>query len=290
MKSFITAIACLVSISLFAQEEDPLGWNRSGKISFQINQVSLTNWNAGGQNSLSAVSGFEYGIGRKTETSTWDNTLRLAYGVQKLGDGKIQKIDDQIDILSQYSQDLKGNWKYSGLLNFKTQFTDGFNYPDDSTVISTAMAPGYLIASAGFEYKLGKKFRALISPVTGKATFVLDDTLSANGAFGVDTGSTLRVELGAFIKASCQLPIMENVMLKSRADLFSNYLENPQNIDVNWETSVDMKVNSFLTVSVSTHLIYDHDIQIAYDDEDPTKTGPRVQFKEVLGVGLLYKF
>ena len=119
---------------------------------------------------------------------------------------------------------------------------------------------------------------------------VLDTALSNDGAFGLDTGATTRIELGAFLKASFKKDIMENVNLETKLDLFSNYLENPQNIDVNWETYINMKVNSFLTVSVMTHLIYDHDIMIAYDDSDPSLEGPRTQFKEVLGVGVTYKF
>lgn len=289
MKKILLAIAIVPSL-LWAQDEEPLGWTREGKVSFQVNQVTLHNWNAGGQNSVSAVGRFSYNFGYKTETANWDNSLKLAYGLQKLGKDELQKIDDQIDFLSQVNRDLKGKWKYSGLLNFKTQFTEGYNYPNDSVPISNALAPAYLIASAGFEYKPNKHFRLMLSPLTGKLTMVLDTALSNDGAFGLDTGATTRIELGAFLKASFKKDIMENVNLETKLDLFSNYLENPQNIDVNWETYINMKVNSFLTVSVMTHLIYDHDIMIAYDDSDPSLEGPRTQFKEVLGVGVTYKF
>jgi len=79
----------------------------------------------------------------------------------------------------------------------------------------------------------------------------------------------------------------------STVDLFSNYLHNPQNIDVNWQVLINMKVNKFLSASITTHIIYDDDIMIPLDRNEDGITegkGPRTQFKEVLGVGLSYKF
>ena len=81
---------------------------------------------------------------------------------------------------------------------------------------------------------------------------------------------------------------MENVVFQTKLDLFSNYLNKPQNIDVSWETLLSMKVNKFISATLSTHLLYDDDIKIAVDTDDDgvtDKTGPRIQFKEVLAVG-----
>ena len=80
---------------------------------------------------------------------------------------------------------------------------------------------------------------------------------------------------------------------QSKLDLFSNYLDKPQNIDVNWENLIDLKVNRLISVSIFTHLVYDDDIDIITDDSatgNPVNKGPRVQFKETLGVGLAFKF
>jgi len=87
--------------------------------------------------------------------------------------------------------------------------------------------------------------------------------------------------------------LMENVKLTTKADFFANYLQNAGNIDVNWETLIAMKINKFLTASLSTHLIYDDDINIAVDRNDDginDGNGPRIQFKEVLSLGLSYQF
>ncbi len=287
MKKLLVFLLAIPFLS-FGQDEN--GWSRQGSAGLQFTQVTLVNWNAGGQNSLAGVSSFNYSVNYQDSTSAWTNALELAYGLQKQGEGAVIKIDDKIDFASQYNHDFYNDWKYAGLLNFRTQFTDGFNYPNDSVKISTALAPAYLIASAGFEYKPNKNFGLMISPLTGKLTLVTDTFLSNQGAFGVEAGETSRMELGAFIKARYKVSLMENVSLEARADLFSNYLNNPENIDINAEARVNMKVNDFITVTLHAHTIYDDDIMIAYDDADPSKTGPRLQYKQVVGLGLLYKF
>jgi hypothetical protein len=78
------------------------------------------------------------------------------------------------------------------------------------------------------------------------------------------------------------------VTLKSTLGLFTNYLENPQNVDVDWKMSINMKINDYLSANLNTHLIYDDDIKTSDDEGNPR--GAKVQFKEVFGVGITYKF
>ncbi len=75
--------------------------------------------------------------------------------------------------------------------------------------------------------------------------------------------------------------------------LFNNYLVKPENLDVNWELLVVVKVNKFLSVNINTHLYYDHDVKISVDDENDgnlDNSEPRVQFKELLGIGFVFNF
>ncbi|MDP2424004.1 MAG: hypothetical protein U1C46_08045 [Bacteroidales bacterium] len=81
--------------------------------------------------------------------------------------------------------------------------------------------------------------------------------------------------------------LAENITIQTKIDLFSNDLNKPQNVDVSWEALLLMKATEFITLSLTTQLIYDDDIMIV--DKDGKK-GPRTQFKEVLGVGLSYMF
>jgi hypothetical protein len=101
--------------------------------------------------------------------------------------------------------------------------------------------------------------------------------------FGVDRGKNFRQEFGGYIKIAFQKDIMTNVNFSTKIDLFSNYLKNPQNIDINWELLLSMKVNKYISATLSTQLIYDDDIN--YNNK-----GPKTQFKEIIGIGFSYKF
>ena len=159
--------------------------------------------------------------------------------------------------------------------------------------ISNIMAPGYLSFSLGMDYKPSEVFSLFLSPLSTKFTFVLDDDLSAAGSFGLDPGQKTRAELGAYIKMTFIKEILKNVTLETKIDFFSNYLDNPKYIDVNWDLLLTFKVNKFLSASLLTQMIYDYDIKFG---EDTTGDGvydtfsAKVQFKELFGLGLSYTF
>lgn len=284
-------------------------WDLGGVISINGQQVSLTNWSAGGNNSIS-VGGLVniYAKYKKNKTS-WDNNLELGYGVIKQGTNKKWwKNDDKIQFTSKYGRQALKNWYYSALVDFRTQFVDGYNYPNDSVYISRFMAPGYLLASIGMDYKPNKNFSLFISPITGKFTFVNDENLARLGAFGVQkeisyydsTASKLiitqkyqtrRAELGAYLKMQYQAKLMENITFQTVLELFTNYLHNPQNVDVNWTTLTTFKVNKLISATLATQLIYDDDINVLRNAGDKKGSiGPDLQFKQVLGLGFSYKF
>ncbi len=297
--AFIVVLLFCYSFSSIAQDEPKPDstklWKLGGVFNLNFSQVALSNWAAGGQNSI-AINGMTSLFAKyKKGKSSWDNTLDVGYGVIKQDDEDFQKSDDRIELTSKFGYGIKTSeaWKYSALASFRTQMAPGYNFPNDSVKISDLLSPGYLQIALGVDYNPNDKLTLLISPLSGKVTFVLDDTLAAAGAFGVESGENVRFEFGASFQGEYKQTIVENVDLTTKLGLFSNYLENPQNIDINWETLIAMKVNKFLTASISTHLIYDHDILIAVDrDEDgePDGVGPRTQFKEVLAVGLSFKF
>ncbi len=282
------------------------GWKTGGTVSLNLTQVSLTNWAAGGQNSISANGLLSLFAHYQKGNNIWENYLDLAYGTIKQGkNANWWKTDDKIDFTSKYGKKAFYNWYYAGLLNFKTQMTDGYNYPDDSTVISGLLAPGYLLGAIGMDYMPNDNFTAFIAPITSKITMVNNQTLADAGAFGVEaaeydslgnilaSGKNVRTEFGGYMRFFYKKDIMENIGIQTKLDLFSNYIENPLNIDISWEVLISMKVNKYISATLSTHLLYDDDIDIAVDtnnDGITDKVGPRTQFKEVLGVGFSYKF
>jgi hypothetical protein len=274
------------------------GWEKGGMLSITFGQTGFsTYWAAGGINSVTINGIAGLFANYKKGKLSWDNTLDLGFGKQRQGKDdnvKLLKTDDKIDFASKLGVKANDQLYYAVLTNFKTQFTDGFNYPDDTTVISSFLAPGYLLFAAGIDYKPNKYITAFVAPVTSKSTFVNNTLLSDAGAFGVEPGKKFRSEFGGYVRAAFAKDIMKNVNLTTKLDLFSNYLNNPQNIDVNWEVLIGMKVNKFISANISTQLIYDDDIkfQIVDDNGLPIvgKLGPRAQFKELIAVGFSYKF
>ncbi len=279
-----------------------MGWKKGGLFSANLAQTSLTNWAAGGEGSISVNGLLSVFANLKKGKSVWDNSLDLGYGLMKQGSESFRKTDDKIDFLSKYGREAFKNFYYAALLNFKTQMTPGWNYDTDpKEKISDLFAPAYLLVAMGLDYKPNAYFSAFIAPLTGKFTFVTDDALSDAGAFGVTPGETTKSELGGYIRSiftknDFKGEFMKNISFTTKIDLFSNYLENPQNIDVNWETLLGMKVNNYITVSFNTLLIYDDNIKVAFDKNDNGEieageaVGSKVQFKEILGVGFSYKF
>ncbi len=278
------------------------GWKKGGVFTFNLAQTSLTNWAAGGENSF-AVNGLlstfaNYKMGK----TSWVNSLDMGYGLLKQGTTGYRKTDDKFDFLSKYGYEAFKNFYYAALLNFKTQMTPGYKYTDTGReTISDLFAPAYLLAALGLDYKPTDHFSAFIAPLTGKITFVNNKMLSDAGAFGVKPGQKTLSEFGGYLRAiytrnDFKTEFLKNVTFTTKIDLFSNYLKNPQNIVVNWETLLAFKVNKFISANINTQLVYDDKILIPIDRNGNGNIEPgegvrsKIQFKEILGIGLSYNF
>lgn len=277
-------------------------WKFKSIFGLNGSQTSFVNWAAGGRNNVSVLGFIDASLKYNKQQVKWDNDLKFALGGLKYIDsiGKqqgMQKTDDKIDVASTFGYRFKKHWYYTLTAGFKTQTLNGFNFPNDSVKISTFMAPGYLSISLGIEYAPKESFNLYFSPLAGKTTVVRDQTLANAGAFGVDKatydqngllltlGSTIRNEFGSYLRFKFQKKIMENIEMKTRIELFSNYINNPQNIDVNAENIFAFKVNKWFSASLQWNLQYDDDIIIR---DVNGKNGPRTQFKSVLGLGISY--
>ncbi len=274
-----------------AQPDSTKAWFYIGTGTLTVNQAGFSNWAAGGENSLGLDAVLNVKANYRHGKHAWANTLDLGYGFQMLGYGSnpdFRKTNDKLEVTSAYGYQLTKNkkWFLTALVNFKTQFADGYNYPDDSTVISKFMAPGYLIGGLGITYAPTKWVYFYLSPASARMTFVMDDTLSAQGQFGVDPGKNLKTEVGPYFRADMNKDLAKNINLATTLELYTDYLVNFGNVDVNWNLMLTMKVNKWLAATVTTQLIYDDDINIKSTSTDPG--GPRTQFKEIIGVGLSY--
>lgn len=268
-------------------------WYIEGTASLAFNQAAFSNWSAGGENSFGLNSFVNLKANYKKGKHSWGNTVDLGYGFNiqgKMKDAKTAKSNDKIELTSAYGYGISkdNKWLLTVLLNFRTQFSAGYNYPDDSTVTSNFMAPGYLIGGIGITYAPVKWFYLFVSPASGRFTFVLDKKLSDSGAFGVDRGKTMHAEFGPYVRADMNKDLSKTINLATTVEFFTDYIETFGNIDVNWSLLLTMKVNKWLAASIATQLIYDDHIKIK---TAPTgEPGPRTQFKELLGIGLTYKF
>ncbi len=288
MKAIFTLSLLILANIIIAQPADTIkNWKTGVESSLAFSQVSLSNWAAGGESSISGNAFLNLSANYKKDKSQWENNLELAYGLMKQGKDDVRKTNDKIYFSTTYGYQAVKKFYYSASLNFKSQFAKGYNYPNDSVEISNFLAPAYILAALGMEYKQGECFSLTLSPLSGRLIIVNDDTLSKKGAFGVEKGEKLKLEFGSSFKMNFKKEIIKNVDLSSKLELFSNYLDDPQNIDVFWEMLINMKINNYLSANISTTLIYDDDIMIT---DKNGNTGPRTQFKEVFGIGFSYKF
>jgi hypothetical protein len=262
-------------------------WTNGGNFRLNFRNVTLRNWNAGGNSNIALGSEVRLNAERKKDEVTWTNTLLLAYGLVNESNTEFpwKKNDDRILLNSKYSRKINDKWSLSGLMDFRTQFDAGFRYRGETrTFLSEFMAPGFLLGSMGLTLKPKKNdwYTFTMAPYTGKLTFVWNDSLSNAGAFGVDPGEKSRLEAGSSLTSTINRTILENVKVTSRLNLFAGY-ESFTAIDVNWEALIEFKVNKYITSSISTVLIYDEDIQVNRDDGT---TGPAIQFQNVINIGL----
>ena len=268
-----------------ADKED--GFKKGAIVNLALNQASFSNWSAGGFNSLSASTKINYFFYHKKANWIWDNYGQVGYGIlDQENNDDIVKTDDIFEFTSKLGRKARENLYYAALLNLRTQMTPGYANPGDDTKISDLLAPLYVTGGIGVDFKKEDKLSVFASVLSTKMTYVGNEELSDAGAFGVDPGENLKSEFGGYVKAHYQDEIMKNVQLVSKLDLFSNYLDKPQNIDVNLELLLNMKVNKYISANISTTMIYDDDIDIASDEDD--KPGPKLQLKEILGIGISF--
>lgn len=259
-------------------EEKPNGWNKKGMATVLLNQASFNNWLAGGQSSISGNAGFKYDLNYKSDTWTWDNKLTANYGLTKINGQTLQKTDDRFEFNSLLGKKASGEWYYSGFFNFKTQFDSGFDQANKSLKISHFFSPSYLQFGPGMLWKRNDNMKVNIAPATSKVIIVHKHFTDAGPSFGVLQGQSSRCEFGAAVNAYYKFKVMENVTAENILNLYTNYLEDVQNVDLDYTLNIVMKVNKYLTTNFAFQTIYDDN---AY---------PGFQTRQVIGIGVNYGF
>ena len=290
------------------QAQPVMVWFTKNSVGVNFNEVAFINWNAGGNNSISALLHGNFERNYIKKLLSWRNVASVRYGLNAQEGREIRKSEDQISFTSTagYLRDSTSNFRYSAKFSFNTQFANGYRYPNTDRPISKFMAPGYIFLGIGTEYSHPtENIKIYLSPLTQKSTFVFDRTLANEGMFGVTPavrdelgniildGERMRIELGVLLTGSFNKEIFTNVKVDNQLSLYSDYLNKFGNVDIDWQVNVNMKVNEFIQASIGSHLRYDDDVKIKEDTNGDGKLetlGPRIQFKQMLGVGMVYEF
>jgi len=303
-----TSKATILNDSLAIKPDAISFWANTNNVRLIFTQNSFVNWSAGGNNSISGILKIHSIKNYKNNHLIWSNELKGSYGLNKEEKRELRKTEDLFEFNSTfgYRKNIESNWYYSAKFNFKTQFTNGYKYPNKEKPISKLFAPAYLFVGVGTEYFLKEqKFKLYLSPITNKTTFVFNQSLANEGSFGVNPavydelgvlkskGKLTKMEFGTLITGEWKAIVMTNIKMANKLILYSDYLNNYGNIDVNWELNFDLTINKHVTANVGTQLIFDDDIKHKEDiDNDGTLDilGPKIQLKQLLGVGISYNF
>lgn len=284
----------IFSSLIFSQENiDSLNidskWKKSGTILFLANQSSFSNWSSGGQSSVSGTLKFNYNLNYYENGWAWDTKIQSAFGLNKIGGSDfLRKTDDKIEINSvigkKFNNNFIGKWSYSSFFNFQTQFAKGYNFGKDTngninrTEKSRFFSPATSLLGVGLYWKRDQDFWINFAPMTAKLIlvnrFFTRDLNEGQTYFGIKKNGNSRFELGASFRSFFKKEIYENIVLQNSLSLYSDYLDNPQNIDFDYTLNIAMQVNKFL----STNII----VQFVYDDNEIK----RLQIREVFGLGL----
>jgi hypothetical protein len=311
---FISIIT--TSVAAFAMMPADTGkWDKGGTFNLNFSETGYQNW-ATVTDDVVTVNSLLSTFAKYTKgKNAWENYLDLAYGQSRLSSiGSFRKSDDRIDFTSKYGYKANKTLFYTALFNFKSQIMPGYTYlanskgiKDSAIVNSKFLAPGRIELSLGIDYKPNDHFSLFFSPLANRLTICSDTNLSAiylkvrpqdklNGK--TQGGSkTTRYELGASLKMLYQKDIMKNVNLKTRVELFTDYLDKAHNVDVFADLILSMKVNKYISASVGATIVYDDDIAVPLKSNNALGdkgfnglNGPRTQFRHTFGVGLAYKF
>ena len=286
MKKAFFLLAALLPLTLVAQEEE--GWSHNGLAGFNLSQTAFTNWSAGGENTVADNIYFNGSLNYKKDKLSWTNDLSANYGQNFTDNTGWRKSIDNLNFASKLGHQITETVYYAALLDFKSQLADGYKYTDDDkTLVSKFLTPSYLNLSVGIDYKPNSHIAAYYSPVAGKLTMVTDTLLSE--AYGIDAGKYVKPQLGSIFKVNVDYTFFEDkVTLKSVLDLFTAYDDTFGKVDVNWDVLIGYNLTKLLTLTFQSTLKYDDDIKTV--DSEGNIRGAKVQFKEMVGLGISYKF
>jgi len=282
MRKIVLLFLFLISSSLYAQQKkkDSLPvpiWKIHGRFTFIFNQSSFTNWASGGENTIAGDLNVNYDFNYKKKLINWDTRILTGYGLSYVSEKGYRKTNDRLEINSLFGiRSREKNWFFSNFINFKTQYARGYNYSESSNeLVSAFFSPAYLSLGPGVLWKKSDDLNLNIAPASARFTFVDDDF---SGKFGVEEGENVAFSLGFNLSGYYKLSIMDNIEMENIITIYSDYLNKPKNIDIEYQVNIRFKVNKFVKMHLTAHTILDDN------------ASGNAQFRELFGLGLNYIF
>ncbi len=275
------------------KEPEQIGWKSKLEFSLLFNQSAFNfDWQGGGTSNVSGNSKIKYRFNYKKKSFLWENKLKADYGLSFLKDEDFpRKTDDRIEFNTRIGQRIgKGNWNYSFFANFLSQFDKGYRFGIDPETEETTrteethfFSPAFIQSGPGLLWKKSDDININIAPVTSRMIFVDKEFTNIEGYvdgdyFGVDAGQSTRFEFGGSVAANIKFTLVENFTIENILNLYSNYIEDPANVDIDYTLNLNLKINRYVSSSFIFQSIYDDNATGAF------------QVRQVLGIGLNYKF
>ena len=228
-------------------------WAFKKTLGLLMTQTAFVNWSAGGENSIAGITTIDFEFNYKKDRLFWNNHFKSRYGLNKEDGQNTRKTDDVLEFISSfgYRKTATSNWYNSARFNFRTQYAPGYKYPNREDYISKFFAPAYIFVGVGSQYTSpDKAFKLYLSPLTNKTTLVYDETLSNQGAFGVTKGEKSKIEFGVLTTGEWQHDLMKNIVMNNKLILYTDYLNDFSNVDVDWELKLQLIVNKFVKANI----------------------------------------
>ncbi len=307
-KTFLLALIALLFnwAPTFAQDapEDQDGWKMGGGLGLDFTQLGLVNPRVGAGSNRIGFGGlntlFAYYKKGKLE---WKNDGSLQLSVQRIGSSE-NPFEKNIDILRLGSllayQFGEGKWSGAIATTFESLLLPTYEgnilKGPDSTLLAKFLSPARISFSPGLAYKANEHFTLFYSPASARLIYVANDAIAQLNVHGNEPGSNTFFNLGSNLNATYNNKFLEEkLLLVTSLDLYSNYLKEPQNVDVLWKTDIGWVLFKNLSLNLSTELFYDHDILVQVDRNkdgqyDPDELGRRVSFTEAFLLKYNYVF
>jgi hypothetical protein len=281
MKRLLLLPLLLSSLTSIGQEseKDTISeqqWKIHGRFDFIFNQSSFSNWSSGGENTVAGNININYDFNYKKKNINWDSRILAAYGSSYVGEKGYRKTDDRFEFNSILGIKVNNYWFISFIGNFKAQFTKGYDYKKEPEVlVSNFLSPAYLTFGPGLLWKKSDDLNFNIALATARYTFV-DDLFS--GQYGVKEGRNTAFSLGFNLSGYYKFMLMTNIEMENIFTVYSDYLADVGNIDIDYQTNIRFKVNKHIKMHMTFHAIIDDN------------ASSRIQFRQLFGLGLNYSF